>query len=177
MSQLQPLQDLEAWHAHQDPWEYASHPDDKRRLEILLSEIPRRDYRRVLDIGCGQGFITPHLPGKEIIGVDVSANAIQWARRQESDRVKFVQASIFDLTRRHLDTFDLVVITGVLYRQYIGQALSNVYLEIDQMLAADGILISVHIRDWYRARFPYLLVTRHDYPYREFTHQLEVYAK
>jgi len=177
MSELQPLQDLEAWHERRDPWDYESNPDDKRRLDVLLSEIPERSYRRVLDIGCGQGFVTVHLPGAQVLGVDVSSNAIEWAQRQKTHRVRFAQASIFNLAQQHPGPFDLVIITGVLYPQYIGNALSNIYLQVDQVLAPDGILICVHIRDWYRARFPYLLVARHDYPYREFTHRLEVYAK
>ena len=48
---------------------------------------------------------------------------------------------------------------------------------IDKILADSGILVSVHILPWYRARFPYLLLKEYYYEYRKYTHKLEVYIK
>jgi hypothetical protein len=48
---------------------------------------------------------------------------------------------------------------------------------IDRLLATNGILAAVHIEDWYQVRFPYLLAKRVLYPYREYTHLLEIYYK
>ena len=69
------------------------------------------------------------------------------------------------------------MITGVLYPQYIGESKSLVYRIIDDLLAPDGILISVHINEWYSARFPYLRLKESYYSYREYTHLLETYVK
>jgi len=74
MNTLQDLQELEAWWVSKDPWNYEENGDDEKRKGMLLYAIPRKEYRRVLDIGCGNGFITRHLPGREIIGVDVDIN-------------------------------------------------------------------------------------------------------
>jgi hypothetical protein len=73
--------------------------------------------------------------------------------------------------------FDLVVITGVLYPQYIGEGQRLVYTIIDDLLEAGGHLVSAHIAEWYQCRFPYISVTREYYRYREFSHVLEVYIK
>ncbi|MGO4319893.1 class I SAM-dependent methyltransferase, partial [Agrobacterium sp. MCAB5] len=129
-----------------DPWNYDKTPDDQTRIEMLLSELPKQSYERVLDIGCGNGFLTAHLPGKEIIGVDVSEKALNWAQKRCSDsRYSFRQAGIFDLHPEQLGTFDLIVITGVLYPQYIGNALELTRLRIDSILRPSGILMHAHI--------------------------------
>jgi SAM-dependent methyltransferase len=177
-STLQPLAELDRWHEQKDPWQYESTPDDANRKAILLSELPRLEYTSVLDIGCGQGFITRDLPGQQIVGVDISPAAIRQAKTYESERISFIQGSLFELPELLAGRrFDLIVITGVLYPQYIANGLSLAYLVIDQLLAESGTLVSVHIDQWYRARFPYLTIKNISYQYREFTHLLEVYVK
>lgn len=177
MKKIQDIRELEDWHRQHDPWGYESSPEDRRRKEILLSEIPEGTYQRVLDIGCGQGFLTKDLPGEQIVGVDIAAEAIAHARRLASARLQFKQGSIFGLEKVVEPGFDLIVITGVLYPQYIAHALPTVYRTMDRLLNNGGLLLSVHIEDWYQARFPYLMLRQHMYPYREFTHRLELYVK
>ena len=174
---LQSLKDIETWHSTPDPWGYETHPDDVLRKDILLAELPAREYMRVLDIGCGQGFLTRDLPGKRVTGVDISAEAIAKARMIQDKRLDFRQESIFDLSPPPKSGYDLIVITGVLYPQYIGHAHTLIYHIIDSQLAHDGILACVHIDGWHEARFPYLILKEHFYAYREFTHRLEVYTK
>jgi len=151
--------------------------DDRVRKSVLLSELPQRGYQNTLDIGCGQGFVTRDLPGEHILGVDISDEAINRARSIQDSRLEFKQLSLFELTNELDMQFDLIVITGVLYSQYIGRAHNLVYHVIDSILADNGILVSVHIDSWYSARFPYLMLKQHYYPYREYTHRLEVYVK
>jgi 2-polyprenyl-3-methyl-5-hydroxy-6-metoxy-1,4-benzoquinol methylase len=174
---LQPLDDLEKWHKSDDPWGYETNPEDIKRKDILLSELPQKKYKNVLDIGCGHGFVTRDLPGDKVLGVDISREAIKKAKAYETDRITFLQSSLFDLSRKLNEQFDLVIITGVLYPQYIGNARNLVYLIIDKLLADNGILVCVHIDEWYKSRFPYLLLNDYYYDYREYTHRLEVYVK
>jgi len=174
---IQDLGELNEFHKTNDPWGYFSNPDDLNRAEILLSEIPDIQYNNVLDIGCGQGFITSKLQGNNIYGVDISEEAIKQAKKRNEDKINFVQGSIFDLNKIFSIKFDLVVITGVLYPQYIGHSSALIYKIIDDLLIKGGFLITVHIDEWYSCSFPYLKIKQFYYPYREYNHKLEIYGK
>jgi 2-polyprenyl-3-methyl-5-hydroxy-6-metoxy-1,4-benzoquinol methylase len=179
---LQPLEELEKFYNADDPWGYETNLDDLKRKNIILSEIPDRHYKNVLDIGCGHGFITRELPSNKIMGVDISANAIAQAKLNQNKEknpkdIDFIQSSIFELNSHISESYDLIVITGVLYSQYIGEGKSLVYKIVDELLADDGILVCSHINDWYCLRFPYLMVENHYFDYREYTQCLEVYVK
>jgi len=173
---LQKIDDLEKWNDIEDPWGYKNNFHDDLRKTTLLDQIPKRKYENVLDIGCGQGFITNDLPGKNVYGVDISETAIKYARKNNK-KVIYSVGSIFEIDKLFEIKFDLIIITGVLYPQYIGNSSSLIYLLIDKILKQNGILISVHINEWYFSQFPYLKTNHLYYEYREFTHNLEIYSK
>lgn len=178
---LQPLQELEQWYDKYDPWDYETDFEDQKRKDILLAELPQKDYQNVLDIGAGHGFVTRDLPGKNIIGLDISKKAVEYgnadAKKMNKKHLKYVVGDLFNIDKVVTTQFDLILITGVLYPQYIGKSNTLVYHKIDQILAQDGILVTVHIDDWYTSRFPYLQLQDYYYSYRNFTHKLEVYTK
>lgn len=177
MTTIQTIDELEKFYKQNDPWQYETIPDDQKRKEILLSEIPNKSYKKVIDIGCGQGFITRNLPGSKVVGVDISSNAIERAKIQQTNRIDFICASIFELSKIFTQEFDLILITGVLYSQYIGESHNLVYRIIDGLLLDNGILVCCHINSWYTARFPYLMLESSFFKYREYTQRLEVYIK
>lgn len=180
MGQIQPVQDIEEWFKKPDPWGYEQHPDDAKRRAILKSLLEGRDYGRVLDIGCGDGFITRVLPGKEIIGVDISKNAVSQARANSAglSHIRYEACSLFDLPLPGFeDSFDLIVVTGVLYPQYIGEGDLMAFTLLDLMLKSGGVMVSCHIDAWYNFRFPYITFHREYYRYREYTHLLEAFFK
>ena len=181
---LQSKDEIEQWYDQEDPWNYEDSIEDRKRKDILLHELPEHTFRKTLDIGCGHGFVTRDLPGKHVIGIDISEKAIVQARKLgipkklQQRKFEYFAEDLFTLSpnvTKH--KFDLILITGVLYPQYIGQANTLVYHIIDQLLAPDGILVSVHISEWYTARFPYLLLQEHHYPFHQFTHHMEIYSK
>lgn len=183
--QIQTTEELDLFYAESDPWGYDHNADDAERRQRLLSLIPERGYGRVLDIGCGNGIVTMDLPGEEVIGCDLSSRAIahateraeQKARSEEHPRHRFLVRSIFDLNPEIDGTFDLIVITGVLYPQYIGSSMSLVHRIIDRVLRPGGVLVHCHIAEWMTLGFPYILIDRSFYAYREYSHRLEVYQK
>lgn len=178
---LQTKDELDDFWSKPDPWDYDVTSDDEVRVARLLSALPTgREYERTLDIGCGNGFLTHRLPGDEVVGVDISASAIEWARRRvaerdDSERFTFEPASVFDLTPNTFGTFDLIVITGVLYPQYIGNAFTVVTELVRALARPMGILASVQIDQWFPYRFPFTSLTISVDAYREYSHRLEVF--
>ncbi|MGQ9847755.1 MAG: class I SAM-dependent methyltransferase [Bacteroidales bacterium] len=178
MNKIQTKNELEKLYEIPDPWDYEKNPEDLNRKAILLSVIPKKKYLKVLDIGCGNGFITRNLPGDEVIGIDISEKAINHARQISPQHIRYFPHSLFDLPFLGFgQSFDLIVITGVLYPQYIGDSERLVYVIIDDLLKPGGHLISCHIEEWYSIRFPYITLHREYYSYREYVHLIEVYLK
>jgi SAM-dependent methyltransferase len=174
---IQPQQELDDFYSTADPWGYYNNPHDATRKVRVMAALPRLEYENALDIGCGNGFITNELPAKQVTGLEFSAKAVAWTNQHAAPHVKYIQGSIFDLPSLNLPPMDLVVITGVLYPQYIGKSLRLVYVLVDQILKPGGILLCSHIYEWYQARFPYLTISREYFAYREYSQVLEVYVK
>jgi len=179
---VQSQEELDAFWQTEDPWGFRNNKADAVRVAELLAALPDRDYGRTLDIGCGDGFLTFHLPGKEVIGIELAERALGWARktaqsRSDGARFSFVTGSIFDLPLLDLGRFDLIVITGVLYPQYIGDAFSVIDAAVQDSLAKNGILATAHIREWFDHGFSLLRLHRRRYRYREYEHLLEVYSR
>lgn len=170
--------EIEKDYENGDPWGYFNNEHDALRKQILLSELSSFTPSRVLDIGCGNGFITESIQAREIIGVDISSSAIEEAqRRSSSGRIEYRCLSLYELPAAGLKDFDCVMVTGVLYEQYIGKSFPLIYRIIDSLLRPEGILVSVHIDSWYMARFPYSVIRTARYKYRKYDHRLEIYRK
>src|SRR5215216_5827197 len=84
----------------------------RRYIKKLIRPL---QFRSVLDVGCGQGSLLQELmsefPGTEPHGVDVSASAVEFARR----RVPQGEFGVLDLVHQHTGrTYDLIVCSEVL---------------------------------------------------------------
>ena len=92
----------------------------QRFFDRIASEVRPRlpdGAATLLDAGCGEGFVAEalaeRLPGVALTGVDVSAEAIDYARRHGSGRVRYGIASLEALPFE-TGAFDVVVCTEVL---------------------------------------------------------------
>lgn len=177
---IQTSSELDQFYEDGDPWGYDTHPDDAKRKYELFAALPVRPYSRALDIGCGNGFITLDLPATEVLGIDLSERAIMWAQQRMQNfkkgaQISFKAMSVFDLDVSRFGKFDLIVVTGVFYPQYIGDAFSTIAANLIEMIEPGGIIVTCHIYEWYRRRLPLSLLDTAVYTYREYTHRLEIF--
>ncbi len=107
-------------------------------LKRLLEEyVPKRASRKILDAGCGTGAAYPVLKQfGTVIGVDVSDNALRFARRMGEQTKK---ASVMKLPFRK-ESFDVVVSLDVLYHAWVKNH-RNALVEYARVLKPGGVLL------------------------------------
>lgn len=86
---------------------------------VGLAFVDALDYtgiRRILDVGCGDGFLTEKIAersGADVLGVDASVDMLARARERETDRLRFTDA---DVNTMVFDApFDLIVSLNTLH--------------------------------------------------------------
>jgi peptidoglycan/xylan/chitin deacetylase (PgdA/CDA1 family) len=131
--------------ASEDPWSYGDTYEQTKRahtLEILES----RKYNRVLEIGCGEGWLSEALAplAEQLIAIDISNIALERARRRcaAHERVTFEQMNAF----RTLPAgpFDLIVCAEFLYYAQDRFALANMTKRLASLLCPHGHLVVTH---------------------------------
>ena len=117
---------------------------------------------RVLDIGCGLGDILEHFSGKEVdyLGLDVSEDYIDWARRRYGERARFLCRGVSRDAIDERASFDLVLSVGVIHHLNDEGALELLELA-RSALTPQGRLVTFdgcYVRD--QARLSRFIVSR-----------------
>ncbi len=100
-----------------------------KNISGIIADLAKLiDAQSVLDVGCGDGFWMPDLPG--YLGVDVSETAIRLARENHPDR-------LYRLLPAELPAADLVICRDVL--QHL--SLATATWLVDQMQKAGRVLL------------------------------------
>jgi len=93
-------------------------PETELLVEKIIEDNSAKDKLRILDIGCGSGNISLVIANKimqsDVIGIDVSAEAISNAEKnksaiKENDNITFLQIDILNDSVEHLGKFDIIV--------------------------------------------------------------------
>ncbi|MCB1713672.1 MAG: class I SAM-dependent methyltransferase [Candidatus Competibacteraceae bacterium] len=86
---------LQSWQQNAEPWTRVVQNDllESRRLvtnQAILDAVLSRKPRNVLDLGCGEGWLTRALTeqGLEVLGVDAIPELIEHARQQDGGTFK-----------------------------------------------------------------------------------------
>ncbi len=131
----------------EDPWRLKDLARHRPRIEMFRAMLQQHGpkFRRLLDIGCAEGFITYHLHdlAEFTLGIDVSPTAIQRAIRDYGRTCSFEIGEISDF--RPDEPFDAVVITGVLY--YLSDQRQLINENVSLYLASGGLLLISHIKE------------------------------
>ncbi|QOZ23951.1 class I SAM-dependent methyltransferase [Bradyrhizobium sp. CCBAU 51753] len=86
------------------------------RVKSIAEYLPLKAGDRVIDIGCGPGYIVQHLPrGIIYTGLDIDPSYISHARKKFSDQGAF-QCRLFDeVVVKELTGADYVMMNGVMH--------------------------------------------------------------
>ncbi len=120
----------------------------RRKYRALLSILPKRLYRDVLDIGCGLGVfsraLAPH--AELVLGIDVSLRAVLQARSLSAgfDNLHFEQADINSFNSRR--RFSLVVLADVIYYlpTLTDESIQSIAAKLTALMEPGGLLLLVN---------------------------------
>jgi demethylmenaquinone methyltransferase/2-methoxy-6-polyprenyl-1,4-benzoquinol methylase len=115
-------------------------PGWNEEVEGLCHAIAALEPARTLDVACGTGFLTPHLPG-DVVGLDQSESMLEEARRQ-APRATFVRGDALALPFE--DASFERVFTGHFYghldREQRAQFLTEARRVARELVVADSAL-------------------------------------
>lgn len=157
---MQSKQELEEWYSQPDRWGYFKNTEDAKRLKYILLALSqgKNQYNRAIDIGCGEGFVTQHLPATQIHGLDLSDHALTR-----------LPSNVLPVSKPD-GKYDLVVSTGTLYAHYDHEAMHQLILNA----ASEYILIG-GIDEWLLPKHFGKEIYTFSFNYREFTQKLTLY--
>jgi SAM-dependent methyltransferase len=140
---------LKALYAVENPWDLDSAREQARfdrTNEIIRDLAP--DCRRLLEMGCGEGYQTQRLRevSREVVGVEVSAQAVARARRRCPD-VRFLVGRAEDVAGLVKgEHFDVATAFEVLYyAQDIGRIVSDLQALAPTLVVTNFISRAEHM--------------------------------
>jgi len=117
---------------------------------IELIETGKIKPCKVIDIGCGEGFYSIYLSSKgfDVTGIDISENAIKYAKENAKKRgvkVRFIAMDIKDLSQLR-EKFDFILEWAVMH--HILPPQRKKYIEdVNKRLNKNGIYLSISFND------------------------------
>lgn len=135
--------------------------------KLLKKYLPKNKILKILDAGCGPGAALIYLSQfGEVIGVDISEEALQFAKKRGKVKKGDVSALPFED-----ETFDVVVCLDVLYHKWIN--VKKALLEMKRVLKKNGILfIREPAFDWFKSSEDIASATKHRFTKEELEKEL-----
>lgn len=111
-------------------------------MEAMATEyVKPRPGERLLDVGCGYGDLSNHLPDVKYVGVDLNERFIDFANRHQSKYGEFVLGNVNGLSIETLGRFDAAVAIGVLHHLSDSDATSMLQA-LSEMLVPSGRFVA-----------------------------------
>jgi LmbE family N-acetylglucosaminyl deacetylase len=130
-----------------DPWGVDERWYEHRKRQLTLAALPRRRFRRALEVGCSRGALAEDLAtrSEEIVAVDQSAMAVHAARKRLADVPGASVAELDVPGQWPVGRFDLVVVSEMGY--FLSPTdLDRLIDRIADSLDDDGVVLLCHWR-------------------------------
>jgi len=133
--------------ARSDPWGFETRWYEERKRALLMAALPHARLGSVLEIGSATGILTLPLAERadHLIGMDISAEALQRARTRLGDRVDVTLLQGGVPQDWPPGEFDTLVFSEVGYYLSAGDLVRTIEL-MDAALSDEGCLIACHWR-------------------------------
>jgi SAM-dependent methyltransferase len=113
------------------------------RVKAIAEYLTIRPRMRVIDVGCGPGYILRHLPrGIDYIGFDIDQAYIDHANRSFGDRGKFYCRYFDAAAAVEFAGADIVMMNGVLHH-IADQELTATLTHVRDVLKEGGVLFTL----------------------------------
>jgi hypothetical protein len=159
-----------------DGWGSGLCEEDANRRDVILAELPKKQFQRALDIGSTTCFVISALPASSV--VTINTTALSGWPSPELTRIQHLQLPFYRLKEKFDKTsFDLVTLIDFAYPCNIGNADNLLRLNIDYVLADNGTLLTVHLANEPSCKFAYLREKEVTFDYRGHECLIEVYVR
>ena len=123
---------FEKFYETKDPWGVEGDKEEIKKARQIIS-LMKPSYLKGMDLGCGEGHYTQMYSKycKEMLGCDISLNAIRRSKELYSDRIETFQFDIRKAFPKELSKkFDIVLCGEMLYYiepEHYKNVIDNIY--------------------------------------------------
>ena len=121
-------------------YKHRDYSEARNFIDNIVEYLDLKKGSKILDLACGIGRHSIYLEkiGFDVIGTDKSTNNIKKAKKNENDKLKFIQMEMINDTNRKYDgIFNLFTSFGYVNHDYNLETIKN----IQRQLKDDGTVI------------------------------------
>lgn len=138
--QVKKLPEIDVTHPHNQEWRLR-----KESMQRLVRYVNQKKFRSILDIGCGNGWLSSHLAKTkaEVLALDVNEVELKQGSRvfNELDNLTFIYADVRSNPFKAEKLFDLIVLSSSI--QYFSD-INGLVRSLQPLLLENG---EIHILD------------------------------
>lgn len=87
----------------------------RARLKCVKEYIRPVAGQRILDVGCGPGYVVEYFPESDYVGLDTDRDYIEYANHKYNHKGKFFCQELDDASAKDLKPFDLIIMNGLIH--------------------------------------------------------------